>query len=277
MINKIILLATSLFTALSFAQAPQKMSYQAVIRNSSNTLVSNAPVGIKVSILQGSTSGTAVFAETHTVTTNTNGLATLSIGAGANVSGSMGAINWGANPFFIKTETDPTGGTNYSITATSELLSVPYALYASNSAPGPQGPAGPQGGGVVSVTSLGGPAAVYNTTNQYAFAGPTTTITVLTGDKIVVNASIDLTSTGTNSTFMKLGLGYQSSTGVQIFNFAGSYPTTILLTTRSEMFSVSGTTSLPAGTYLVGPVFQNLTSGDVSAASSVNGWVMVLR
>ena len=121
--------AAILLTASVFAQAPQKMSYQAVIHTSSNALVTSAPVGMKVSILQGSAAGVAVFVETHTPTTNANGLASLEIGSGTAVTGTMVGIDWAAGPYFIKTETDPTGGTNYTITGTSQLLSVPYALH----------------------------------------------------------------------------------------------------------------------------------------------------
>ena len=113
-----------------FAQAPQKMSYQAVIRNTSGNLIVDTPVGIKIAILQGSTSGTEVFSETHNPTTSSNGLASIEIGAGSPITGTFATINWGLGPFFIKTETDPTGGTNYTISGTSQLLSVPYALYA---------------------------------------------------------------------------------------------------------------------------------------------------
>ena len=111
---------------------PQKMSYQAVIRNSSNELVANHAVGMKVSILQTSATGTVVYSETHTPTSNANGLITIAIGTGAVISGSFSGIDWSAGPYFIKTETDPAGGTSYSITSTSELLSVPYALMAKN-------------------------------------------------------------------------------------------------------------------------------------------------
>jgi len=122
----IILSFTVLFTACIFAQAPQKMSYQAVIRNSSSTLVSSAEIGLRISILQGSASGTVVYTETQTPTTNTNGLISIEIGGGVNFD----AINWANGPYFLKTETDPTGGINYSITGISELLSVPFALHA---------------------------------------------------------------------------------------------------------------------------------------------------
>ena len=121
------------------------MSYQAVIRNSSGTLTTSTPVGIRISVLQGTASGTVVYSETQTTTTNANGLASLEIGSGAAVSGTFAGINWANGPYFIKTETDPTGGTAYTISGTSQLTSVPYALFSANGTPGPQGPAGDQG------------------------------------------------------------------------------------------------------------------------------------
>jgi hypothetical protein len=110
------------------AQAPQKMSYQAVIRNTSNTLVVNTTIGMRISILQSSSSGTPVFVETQTTTTNDNGLASIEIGTGKADTGSFDKIDWANGQYFIKTETDPTGGSNYTIAGTSQLLSVPYAL-----------------------------------------------------------------------------------------------------------------------------------------------------
>ncbi len=125
--------AAILMSATIFAQAPQKMSYQAVIRNSSNALIISTPVGMQISILQGSSSGTVVYAETQTPSTNANGLVSLEIGNGTPVTGTFAGINWANGPYFIKTQTDPAGGANYSITGTSQLLSVPYALQATKS------------------------------------------------------------------------------------------------------------------------------------------------
>ncbi len=125
------LLTLSLIAALTlsvFAQAPQRLSYQAVIRNSTGGLVTSHAVGMKISILQGSASGTAVYVETHTTTTNANGLATIEIGGGSVVSGTFATINWASGTYYLKTETDPAGGSSYTIVGTSQLLSVPYAL-----------------------------------------------------------------------------------------------------------------------------------------------------
>jgi hypothetical protein len=128
-----------------FAQAPQKMSYQAIIRNTTNQLVVNQVVGMRISIIQGSQNGTAVYSETHSQTTNANGLLSLEVGTGTVQTGTFASINWVNGPYFIKTETDPLGGTNYTITGSSQLLSVPYAFYAENSGSSTPGPRGPQG------------------------------------------------------------------------------------------------------------------------------------
>ncbi len=124
------ILAAVLLTATLWAQSPEKMSYQAVIRNSSDQLVISQQIGMQISLLQGSASGTAVYVETQNPTTNANGLVSIEIGAGNVVSGDFTAIDWANDTYFIKTETDPTGGISYSITGTSQLLSVPYAKYA---------------------------------------------------------------------------------------------------------------------------------------------------
>lgn len=115
-----------------YAQLPQKMSYQSVVRNASNQLLQNTSVGVRISILQGSVSGSSVYTETHTLSTNANGLLSLEIGGGSVVSGVFNSINWGNGPYFVKSEIDPTGGVNYTISGTSQLLSVPYAQLAEN-------------------------------------------------------------------------------------------------------------------------------------------------
>lgn len=121
----LLLCATSLF-----AQAPEKFTYQAVVRNASNQLVANAPVGVQISLLQGGVNGTLVYMETQTAVTNVNGLMTIEIGGGTVQQGTFADIDWANGPYFLKTETDPNGGSSYTVTSTQQLLSVPYALYA---------------------------------------------------------------------------------------------------------------------------------------------------
>jgi len=119
-------------SASVFAQAPNLMGYQAVVRDAGNNLVTSHAVGMRISILQGSASGTAVYVETQTPASNTNGLVSIEIGGGIVVSGIFDSIRWANGPYFIQTETDPTGSTNYSITGISQILSVPYALFAAS-------------------------------------------------------------------------------------------------------------------------------------------------
>jgi hypothetical protein len=125
--KNITLIISFLICAIAFGQTPEKMSYQAVLRNASNTLVANQMVGLQISILKGTT---PVYVETQSQTTNANGLVSLEIGNGTVVSGNFSSINWADGTYFIKIETDVSGGTSYTISGTSQLLSVPYALHA---------------------------------------------------------------------------------------------------------------------------------------------------
>jgi hypothetical protein len=112
--------------------------------------------------------------ETHTATTNTNGLVNLQLGGGSVVSGSFSSIDWGNGPYFIKTEADPTGGSSYNIVGTTQLLSVPYALYAKNGGiAGPQGPIGPIGpAGPTGATGATGAAGATGATGAQGPQGP---------------------------------------------------------------------------------------------------------
>jgi hypothetical protein len=109
-----------------FAQTPEKFSYQSVIRNANEELLTNTQIGIRISILQGSDTGSAVYIEDHTIMTNANGLVSFEIGGGSGFD----EIDWANGPYFMKTEVDPAGGSNYTITGVSQLLFVPFALHA---------------------------------------------------------------------------------------------------------------------------------------------------
>ncbi len=218
-------LGTLLISGILSAQAPQSFTYQSVIRNSADQLVAGSPIGTKISILQGSISGTAVYEETHNASTNANGLLSLIVGAGTVTSGSFAAIDWANGPYFIKTETDINGGTNYSLTGTQQLMSVPYALYAetagtaANSTPGPQGPQGPEGPqGPAGAT---GPQGSAGTAGQYAntvfstgqlvltqlvttytlIPGLTQTITVPANAKVYVSTNGGFQNSGTGTSY----------------------------------------------------------------------------
>ena len=126
----IYLIAALLLPLCTFAQAPQAFSYQAIANNTNGTPVANGNVAVRISVLDNTATGTVLYTETHTKTTNAQGLFNLSIGQGAPTTGAFAAINWGANPKFVKVELDPAGGTNYTTVGTNQFQSVPYALYA---------------------------------------------------------------------------------------------------------------------------------------------------
>ena len=121
-----------LATTALMAQAPQRISYQSIIRDANNVVVASSAVSVKISLLQGTSTGPAVYVETHGITTNANGLVSLNIGEGTAITGTFAGIDWSNGPYLIQTATDPTGGTDYSIIGTAPLNSVPYALNAAN-------------------------------------------------------------------------------------------------------------------------------------------------
>ncbi len=121
---------------------PQKFSFQALVRDSNNTLLLNKKIGVRISVLYSSETGSSVFSEIHTSTTNPQGLVSISIGNGKIVSGDFSKIEWLKGRYFVKTEIDILGGTNYQLNQVSELISVPYALYALNSQKGSKGEQG---------------------------------------------------------------------------------------------------------------------------------------
>lgn len=129
---KKIILSVLAIAALSFsvwAQSPEAFKYQAVVRDASQNVIPNQAVGMRLTIMQGSTSGTVAYQETFAPTSNSYGLVNLEIGTGTVVSGTFASIDWANGPYFIETAMDATGGTNYVVMGASQLVSVPYALY----------------------------------------------------------------------------------------------------------------------------------------------------
>lgn len=116
--------------SLKAQQVPQALNYQAVARTATGLIIPAQPISVRFIILDGSVNGTALYQETHSATTNNFGLFTLAIGNGSPVNGSFSTINWGSGDKFLKVEISATGGTNYQLQGTTQLLSVPYALYA---------------------------------------------------------------------------------------------------------------------------------------------------
>ena len=148
------LVSAATLSLSSFGQAPEGFKYQAVVRDAGNIILNNQAVGLRMTIQQGAIGGTTVYSETFAPTTNAYGLVNLEIGNGTVVTGTFANIDWSTGPYYMETAVDVTGGTNYAVMGTSQLMSVPYALYAKTSGNG-QGPAGAQG--------IQGPAGVDGT------------------------------------------------------------------------------------------------------------------
>lgn len=175
------LLIVLLFGAyMANAQAPQLMNYQAVARNGSGQVLANQSVGLRFSILDGGPNGNAVYVETHATSTNQFGLFTVSVGGGTAVTGTLAGVNWASGNKYMKVEADLTGGTNYTAFGNAtQLLSVPYALYAANGGgggvtgpTGPQGPAGTQGAaGTPGAAGAQGPQGVTGPTGATGSGG----------------------------------------------------------------------------------------------------------
>jgi trimeric autotransporter adhesin len=243
-----------LVTACAFAQAPSKMTYQAVIRNSSNQLVTSQSVGMRISILQGSVTGTGVYTETQTPTTNANGLVTIEIGGGTGFN----TIDWSNGPYFIKTETDPTGGTNYTISGTSQLLSVPYALGAKNAE-----------NGFASVYSDGDKRAVLDANGNFSFGKPK-----YTSPKMQVNGStvilpgkydwgaalfIDATPVSGGDTWGLYSFGDQSTESAGSFIITNTSESSLLIMDKSGRIGIGN----------VNPAYKLDVSGDINFTGSL--------
>jgi uncharacterized protein (TIGR02145 family) len=251
------LLVIIAMTISVFGQSPQKMSYQAVVRNSSGNLVTNTPVGIRIQILQTSEFGAAVYVETHLKTTNVNGLVTLEIGDGTVVLGTFSGINWANGPYYIKVETDITGGTNYSISGVSQILSVPYALHsktvASYSETDPVFVASPANG--ISSTNINNWATAYSWGN-HASAGYITGTRILTINGTALNLSSD----------RSWSVGTVTSVGLTlpgIFSVSGS-PVTASGTLSASLASQTANTLFASPNGSAGtPAFRSLVAADI--------------
>ena len=259
--KKIILtLLTLLTTVTLWAQAPQRISYQSVIRDGNNVVVASTTVGIKISMVRGTATGPAVYVETHRKTTNANGLLSLEIGDGTALTGTFAGIDWANGPYLIKTETDPTGGTNYSIPGIAALNSVPYALFSANGTPGPQGErgltgatgaAGPQGErgltGALGATGATGPAGANGTNGANGTAG-TNGANGLDGKTVLNGTSNPATSQGVIGDF------YINTATSTLFGpkASGGWPTGVSLVGPTGVTGIQGIQGIQGATGAAG-------------------------
>jgi uncharacterized protein (TIGR02145 family) len=136
-----------LLTAAAYAQSPNGVNYQLVVRDGSGNVLSSRAVSIRFALRQGSAAGTVVFAENHSATSSSLGLVNLVLGNGTATTGSLASVNWAAGPYFLETLIDQNGGSSYTPMGTQQLMSVPYALFANTALNGV--PAGGSSGQVL--------------------------------------------------------------------------------------------------------------------------------
>ena len=235
------------YTLTSLAQAPNNFNYQAVARDASGNLLANQNVNFRISILQTSAVGIAVYVETHAKITNAYGQATLIIGGGTVITGNFSTINWGSNSYYLKTEMDATGGNNYSVMGTTQLLSVPYALYSNTSGNG-GGTTYTSGSGIningniisntasdQTITLTGtGTTTVTGTYPNFTIGSTDNSINYTPGNGISINGNI-ISNTAPNQVITLSGSGATS--------VSGSYPNFIISSTDNNTTLPSGTTN----------------------------------
>ncbi len=195
--NIITFLITVFTVTVGWTQSTEKMSYQSIIRDVNDAVIANTQVSVKVSILQGSNVGTTMYEEIQTPTTNNVGLITMQIGNVVPTTGDLTTIDWSSGPYFMKIEVDPTGGTDYTITGTSEILTVPYAMH--------------------SKTSDFAESADYNTLLNRP--------TIITAEQIT---KIDLITVTTNTNLDQMGIDITANNAKVSFPGFGTVPGTAL-------------------------------------------------
>ena len=267
------MLVTSISLRIN-AQSPQLMNYQAVMRDAAGNLLQNQDISLRFTIHDSSANGTICFQETQNLTTNRLGLVTTMIGYYEN----LGSINWGTGLKFLQIEIDLTNNDHYTDMGTSQLVSVPYALFAGNSSPGPigpTGPAGPQGfvgiTGNTGSTGLGvtGPTGIMGLPGPTGFTGPT--------GPIGMTGSVgDLGITGNTGSPGIMGpTGVTGPTGASGIDGSDAAVNVLyseidsVATNQTSVFMTRVQLTLPAGTYLLTATCEVFCGNYVSGARIV--------
>ncbi|MDD3876264.1 MAG: hypothetical protein PHT69_06555 [Bacteroidales bacterium] len=252
------------FYLLSFlqAQSPQSFKYQAVLRDNAGIIIANQNIPIRVSIHQGSSTGTVIYKETFSPTTNQYGLVNLNIGTGIVVSGNFSTISWGTDSYFIQIEVD--AGSGYVDMGATQLLSVPYALYSATSGgsgtPGPTGATGPTGlTGSTGLVGPTGPSGLTGSTGLDGATGPTG----LAGSTGLVGATGPTGLAGSTGLIGATGpTGLAGSTGL----VGATGPTGLAGSTG--LIGATGPTGLTGSTGLVGPTGAEGATGSDGATGA---------
>lgn len=256
-----LLVAACLLYVTVNGQPPKKFNYQGIARNANGQPLANQALGLRISIIDSFVSDPVRYTETHTVTTNAYGLYNVAIGGGTVVTKEIDSVDWAIANKYLHVEIDPAGGTSYTSLGVTQLLSVPYAMYAPNQTQmfGIRGAAG----------------IVAANTNAYVFVGPTATVTTtLAYGKVFGAASAVIALSAGGPVQVRVGLCHQIGSGT-ITNFVGSDYTEMQLTTVQNTVSASAYTQLAPGTYNVGFCVYNGSASAINNNDFVNGWIML--
>jgi hypothetical protein len=253
------------------AQVPQRLNYQGIARNASGTALASQAIGLRLSVLDA---GNPVYVETHNVTTNNFGLYTLAIGTGSVTQGTFAGINWGTGSKALKVEIDPAGGTAYTLAGNTDLLSVPYALYAANGGTagptGPQGPTGPAGTqGLMGATGATGPQGASGPAGAQGLQGAAgaTGATGSTGPVGPTGATGATGPSGSTGPANTLAIGTVSNGGSAAATITGTAPNqTLNLTLPAGPSGAQGNQGVQGVQGVAGPA-NTLTIGTVSSST----------
>ena len=250
----IFFIAGLIMVNISVAQAPQGINYQAVVRSATGAVVANQAVSVRFLFHDLTPTGAVVFQETHAVSTNQFGLVEMIIGS----SGNLAVVNWGGGPKYLQVEIDPTGGNSYADMGTSQLMSVPYALFAANSQPAPTGPTGATGSN--GITGITGPTG----------SGPTgaTGLTGLTGATGITGPSGGPSgptgATGHEFFTHHLGELYGGGIIVAVWDSSGTECGLI-----ASLANLSDTSAWSNVSSLIGSAAQNSSNGYVNTGAII--------
>lgn len=244
------------------AQVPQALNYQAVARTAQGAIVAGQTVNVRFSVLEGSVTGTAVYQELHTANTNNFGLFTLAIGKGTAVLGSFSTVNWGGADKFLKVEISLQGGGAYQLQGTTQLLSVPFALYAERTRL--------IGGNAITISNGNTVSAAYTAGTGIAINGSTIAGNYAAGTGVNINgATISgayQAGVGINVNGATISGAYQPGVGINIngATISGAYQ-------GGNAININGNTI--AAAYQAGPgvaINGNVISGNYSAGTGIN-------
>lgn len=276
--KKLFVLIFILIVKLSDSQTPQRINYQAVARDGLGNIVTN-PIGIKFEIFQGSVGGTLVYEETHTTTPASSGIFTVHIGGGSPVSGNFNSIMWGIGTYYLRVNIDPAGGTSYSTVGASQLVAVPYALFAEKTTPpllgitpagsvnilsvGPSTIAIPAGGSTNSPTLIGVPPVSVTavpsigTPTAYIISSTATGTSVVT-PTLQINSPHSITNLGPGNN--SITIQPTNLTGTGAASVTGSYPNYNVNVPYPSISINTGTISIISGTYVSTATLSSIVS-----------------